>query len=184
MQAKALLALLLTPAVCSLLPRDGKSIADTLSAISRQLGVMNQTLDKIQGPNDAQAAVDFENQATQLQSQLQNATGDANQSPSFSDQESSLVAFAVLNVTDVTYVVLRKVAQKRDVFDQIGGSPITDFVRDQVTNLQNTTDTFGAALTNKLVKSVKDVAPLLISALDFHFYQTLQAYPANTTNQQ
>ncbi|OAA70819.1 Cell wall galactomannoprotein [Akanthomyces lecanii RCEF 1005] len=176
MQFKTLLPFFVAPAIGHLLQRDATGVVSTISKIIDQLKTMNTTLDKIQGPNDAQAAVDFQNQAMELQTELQTATDSVKNSTAFSDQDSSTIAYSVVGVTDVTYAVLGKVTAKRDVFDQLGGSAITDFVRDELQDLQNTTDAFAAALTGKFVKTVQDVAPLLVSALDFHFYQTIQVY--------
>lgn len=176
MHFRTLLPLLVGPAIGNLAPRDGKSVVASLSTITDQLATMNATLDKIQGADDAQAAVDFQNEATDLKSQLEKATDTVKSSNAFSDEESSSVAYAVLDVTDLTYTVLGKVATKHDAFDKLGGSAITDLVHDQLGGLQNTTDTFSTALTDKFVEAVKSVAPLLISSLDFHFYQTIQVY--------
>ncbi|OAQ97782.1 hypothetical protein LLEC1_00545 [Akanthomyces lecanii] len=175
---KKLLPLFVAPALGQLLQRDGKDVVSTISKITDQLKTMNSTLDQIQGPNDAQAAVDFQNQATELQTELQTATDSVKSSAAFGDEDSSTIAYSVVGITDVTYAVLGKVTAKRDVFNQLGGSAITGLVRDQLQGLQNTTDAFAAALTDKFVKTVKDVAPLLVSALDFHFYETIQVYPS------
>ncbi|TQV92989.1 hydrophobic surface binding protein A domain-containing protein [Cordyceps javanica] len=176
MHPKTLIPFLVAPALGHFLQRDEKSVIDSISSISEQLTAMNATLDKIQGADDAQAAVDFQNQATQLQSNLQTATDSAKSSAAFTGEESSNVAYSVVGITDVTYAVLGKVAVKRDVFNKLGGSAITDLVRDELQGLQNSTLGFGAALTDKFVKAVQDVAPLLISSLEFHFYQTIQVY--------
>ncbi|KAJ3499472.1 hypothetical protein NLG97_g315 [Lecanicillium saksenae] len=176
MKLAALIPLYIAPAIGLILQRDAKTVASSLSVISDQLRTMNSTLDKIQGPDDAQAAVDFQNQATQLQTDLQTATDAANSSSAFDDNDSSTIAYAVITVTDVTFAVLDKLAGKRDVFDKLGGSAITDLVRDELRGLQNTTDGFSTVLSDKFVKTVKDVAPLLVSSLDFHFYETLQVY--------
>ncbi|KAJ6784712.1 hypothetical protein PWT90_00455 [Aphanocladium album] len=177
MRLNTLVSLYIAPAaIASILQRDGNSVVSSLSIISDQLKTMNMTLDKIQGPDDAQAAVDFQNEATQLQTDLQTATDAAKNSTPFSDSDSSNVAYAVVGVTDLTFTVLDKLAVKRDVFDKLGGSAITDLVRDELQGLQNTTDTFSTVLSEKFVKTVRDVAPLLVSSLDFHFYETLQVY--------
>lgn len=176
MHFKTLIPLLVGPAISQLAPRDGKSVVASLSTITDQLKTMNTTLDKIQGKDDAQAAVDFQNEATELKTELEKATDTVKKSSAFSDEESSSVAYAVLNVTDLTYTVLGKVASKHDAFDQLGGSAITDLVHDQLGGLQNTTDVFSKALTDKFVSAVQNVAPLLISSLDFHFYETIQVY--------
>ncbi len=176
MQLKAIIPIFVASAIGYVLQRDVDSVVTSISTITDQLATMNTTLDRIQGANDAEAAVDFQNQAMQLQTNLQTATDAAKTSPAFSDKDSSTVAYAVVGITDLTYAVLGKVALKRDVFDQLGGSAITDFVRDELQGLQNSTDGLSSALTDKFVKTVQDVAPLLVSSLDFHFYQTIKVY--------
>ncbi|ATY65965.1 Cell wall galactomanno [Cordyceps militaris] len=179
MRIHTLIPLLVAPALGHLWQRDGGSIIDSISSISAELSAMSTALDKIQGPDDAQAAVDFQNQATQLQTDLQTVTDSVKNSAAFDDEQSSAVAYSVVGITDVTYAVLGKVAAKRDVFDKLGGSAITGFVHDELQGLQNSTMRFGAALTGKFVKTVQDVAPLLLSSLEFHFYETIQVYASS-----
>ncbi|OAA57819.1 Cell wall galactomannoprotein [Cordyceps fumosorosea ARSEF 2679] len=169
---------LVAPAISHLAPRDNSTgIVGSISAISGQLAAMNATLDRIRGPDDAQAAVDFQNQATQLRADLTAATDSVRGSAALDDDASASVAYAVVGITDVTYAVLGKVVAKHDVFDGLGGGgAITGLVREELQELQNSTLGFGEALTDKFVTQVRNVAPLLLSSLEFHFYETIQAY--------
>lgn len=174
MQFGAFLTVLIAPTLGHLVKRDGKSVIDSLSTISDQLKTMNTTLDTINGgPNDLENALGFQNEATQLEKDIQTATDTAKDSASFSDQESSDVAYSVVGLTQIIYPVLSKTTSKRDIFIDL---EVTSLVLDEIGRLQNLTDAFGTTLTEKFVKPVREVAPLLISAIDFHFYETLQAY--------
>jgi len=174
MRVAALLPALIAPTLGYSVKRDGKSVIESLSTISEQLKTMNATLDTINGgPNDLENALAFHNEATQLEKEIQTATSTAKDSAAFSSEESSDVAYSVVGLTHLIYPVLSKTTSKRDIFIKF---EVTGLVLDEVGRLQNLTEIFGTTLTEKFVKPIRDVAPLLISAIDFHFYDTLQAY--------
>ncbi len=178
MRINCFLPFFVAPVFSQLRARDGKSIVDALSTISDQLKTMDSTLDKISGGGSLDAAVEFQGQATELGKEIETATGAAKDSAALSDEESSSVAYAVVDLTDGIYSVLDKTALKRGIFDKItvDDKPVTGLVKTELQNLQNATDVFGATLTDKFVKDIKNVAPLLVSAIDFHFYEAIQAY--------
>ncbi|KAK3185999.1 hypothetical protein K4F52_005223 [Lecanicillium sp. MT-2017a] len=178
MRLSVLTPLLISPVFGQLLVRDGKTIVDALSTLSDRLTTMDSTLDKINDESNIDAAKDFQNQATELGKEIQTATDAAKESAALNDDESASVAYAVVDLTDGIYSVLDKTAEKRAVFDKItvDDKPATELVKTELQNLQNATDAFGETLTVKFVEDIKNVAPLLVSAIDFHFYQALQSY--------
>lgn len=171
--------LLITVAAASPVRRDANSINAALSTITNQLVTMKTTLDGFNGGvQGTLTALKIQGQATDLQKDIQAAATAAKNSAPLNDQDSSTVAFSITALTTKIYDVLDAIVAKKPAFDKaiLGIGSASFLVKSDLKNLKAATDDFGAALTDKFVKAVKDVSPLVISAIDFHFDQALKVY--------
>lgn len=175
----ALVLLSVGPAQCTTVRRDGASIVAAFTTISNQLVAMNTTLNSFEGGfNGTLLALQIQAEASSLQSDVSAATTTITQSAALSDVESSTVAYAVVSLSSDIYDVLDNLVAKKPAFDSaiLGIASASFLVKSDLQNLKNGTDALGAALTQKLTITVAQVAPLLISAIDFHFNQALTVY--------
>ncbi|KHN97403.1 Cell wall galactomannoprotein [Metarhizium album ARSEF 1941] len=172
-------SLLVTVVTANPTRRDVTSIKAALDAISRQLVTMNATLNGFNGGAEGTlTALKIQGQAMDLQKDIQSGTSAAKSSGPLNDRDSSTIAFGITDLTGKIYDVLDNIITKKPAFDTaiFGVGSASFLVRSDLQNLKNDTDLFGAAVTEKLVKSVRDVSPLVISAIDFHFDQALKVY--------
>ncbi|OAQ60429.1 hydrophobic surface binding protein A domain-containing protein [Pochonia chlamydosporia 170] len=170
---------LATAVTANPVPRDVNSINAALDTISKQLVTMNTTLNGFNGGlQGTLTALKIQGQATDLQKAIQAATTAAKSSGPLNDQDSATVAFGITSLTGKIYDVLDNIVAKKPAFDKaiLGVGSASFLVKSDLKGLKDATDTFGAALTDKFVKAVKDVSPLVISAIDFHFEQAQKVY--------
>lgn len=159
--------------------RDATSINASLDKITQSLVALNNTLNTFNGGLVGTfVALQIQNQALGLERDIDAAAGTASQSAPLSDTESASVAFAITALTRNIYDVLDNIVRKKPQFDRaiLGIGSASGLVRSDLQNLQTATDKFGAALTEKFVPAVKNLAPLLISAIDHHFEEALKVY--------
>jgi hypothetical protein len=174
-----LVPVLATAAMASPGRRDAKSINAALDTISKQLTTMNTTLNGFKVGHDVTiTALKIQGQAMDLQKDIEAAAAAAKSSALLNDQDSADVALAVTGLTGGIYDVLDNIVLKKAVFDKaiLGVGSASCLVKNDMNKFNNATDGFGAALTGKFVKSVKNVAPLVVSAIDFHFERALKVY--------
>ncbi|KZZ94306.1 Cell wall galactomannoprotein [Moelleriella libera RCEF 2490] len=172
-------SLLATLATATPSRRDATSINASLDKITQSLVALNNTLNTFNGGLVGTfVALQIQNQALGLERDIDAAAGTASQSAPLSDTESASVAFAITALTRNIYDVLDNIVRKKPQFDRaiLGIGSASGLVRSDLQNLQSATDKFGAALTEKFVPAVKNLAPLLISAIDHHFEEALKVY--------
>lgn len=175
----SLLASLATLAKATPSRRDATSINASLDKITQSLVALNNTLNTFNGGLVGTfVALQIQNQALGLERDIDAAAGTASQSAPLSDTESASVAFAITALTRNIYDVLDNIVRKKPQFDRaiLGIGSASGLVKYDLQNLQSATDKFGAALTEKFVPAVKNLAPLLISAIDHHFEEALKVY--------
>ncbi|KAK2609364.1 hypothetical protein QQS21_002145 [Conoideocrella luteorostrata] len=174
-----LLQLLVCVVATTPVRRDGESITAALETISKQLVTVNNTLNTFNGGlAGTKTALQIQGQVVTLQKDIDGATATSSKSAALNDEESASVAVSINSLTHDIFDVLDNITRKKPQFDKaiLGIASASFLVKSDLQHLQKATDEFGAALTEKLVKSIKDVAPLLISSIDFRFQRALKVY--------
>jgi hypothetical protein len=175
----SILAFTIIPVLGISIPRDGAQINAAVGAISDQLVTLNGTLNEFEaGLEGTFVALKILQQASDLNTDVETATNVAQESAPLSDADSSSVAFSVVSLSAKVYDVLDNIVAKKPEFDKaiLGIGSGSFLVRSNLQTLRNSTSEFGTAVTAKLVESLRDVAPLVIASVDFHFAQALRVY--------
>ncbi|KAM3503856.1 hypothetical protein MY10362_003935 [Beauveria mimosiformis] len=171
--------LLVTAVTASPTRRDVASISAALDAMSKQMMEINTTLNGFNGGVEGTlTALKIQDQVTDLRKDIQAGTTAATSSSPLNDQDSLTIVLGLTGLTGKVYHVLDNIIAKKPAFDRaiLGVGSASFLVKADLQNLKRDTNTFGAAFSEKLVESIKDVAPLLISAIDFHYNQALKVY--------
>ena len=164
---------------CMSIRRDSANIVAGLTTISEQLTTMNNTLNSFHGGLDSTlVALKIQGEAMDLDADIRTATSVITESAQLNDADSSTVAFAIVSLSSNIYDVLDNIILKKPVFDSaiLGIGSASFLVKSDLQYLKKDTDVLGAALTKKFVPGVAQVAPLVISVIDFHFDPALAVY--------
>lgn len=164
---------------CLILHRDVNSITGSLGTISGGLVSMNATLNQFEGGfNGTLLALQIQGEASTLLDDIENATTAAGQSSNLDEADSATVAFAIVALSSNIYEVLANLVDKKGAFDAaiLGIGSASALVEYDLKSLKNSTDTLSQALSSKLSTTIQEVAPLVVSDIDFHFDQAIAAY--------
>lgn len=159
--------------------RDANSITASLTTISNQLVAMNSTLNQFQGGfNGTLLALQIQGEASTLLGDINDATTVTQQSAMLDDADSATVAFSVVSLSSNIYDLLDNLVRKKAAFDTaiLGIASASFLVESDLVELKNGTDAFAQALSSKFDAAIKNVAPLVVADIDFHFSQAITVY--------
>ncbi|KAF5854752.1 hypothetical protein ETB97_012263 [Aspergillus alliaceus] len=146
-----------------------------------QCSTMNDTLQGFTiGPNIMPTALKVQFESDELLRDIIDAIAAAKQTPMLTKDDSVRVAIAVTKLQDVIYSLLDVLVAKKPVFDKaiLGIGSASFLVSADLKSLKDATDGFGNEVVLRLANPIQQVAPLIISDLDFHFIRAIQVYSA------
>lgn len=158
---------------------DATSINNAIEAASDQLVKLNGTLNTFQGGLEGTAtALRILDESSELNDKVNNATNVAVASEALDGDGSASVANSIVLLSDRVFDVLQIIILKKPQFDRaiLGIGSGSFLVKDSLSKLKISTNDFGDAVTAKLVNELADLAPLVISTINFRFDQALKVY--------
>lgn len=172
------LAVLATSVIASVVPRDASTILTDIKTIKTQLQKVHDDVQAFPGgPSSAVQALQIKSDSDSLDKTLQQSAKDAAASSPLSDSDSATIATSVTGLQSQIYSTLDLLVSKEPGFrTAVFGSSADGIVRSTLVSLRTDTADFAGNVTSKLTPSLKRLAPLISSEIDFHYVRAIQAF--------
>ncbi|KAF2165863.1 hypothetical protein M409DRAFT_23595 [Zasmidium cellare ATCC 36951] len=172
------LAFIATSVAASIIPRDATTILNDINTIKTQLQKVHDDVQAFPGgPGSTLQALGIKADSDTLDKTLQQSAKDAAASSSLSDSDSATVANAVTGLQSLIYSTLDLLVSKQPGFQNaILGQSADSIVQSTLISLRSDTADFAGNVTNKLTPTLKRLAPLISSDIDFHYVRAIQAF--------
>lgn len=174
----AALVVLATSVVASVVPRDAATILSDINTITTQLQKVHDDVQAFPGgPSSTAQALQIKTDSDNLDKTLQQAAKDAAASSPLSNSDSATIATSVTGLQSQIYSTLDLLVSKEPGFrTAVLGQSADGIVQSTLVSLRADTADFAGNVTSKLTPSLKRLAPLISSDIDFHYVRAIQAF--------